>query len=231
MRLREEDFHGERLDLLDGFLQFGRGRFGAGFALDDADDVEAEFLGEVREGFVEGHDVLVRHRVERCVHLGLERFEFLDVGCGVFLVGVRVLGVGRLELFGDVFHLRDGVGDAEPDVRVLLVAVLEKVDALGGVDDFEALLLLDDFVEEAFHASAVDDEGICLFERLHVLGHELVVVQAACLRFRHVGDGHAVDALRDVESGDVHGVERCDDVERTILAASCRIRAAASREQ
>ena len=180
---------------------------------------------------MEGHDVLVRHRVEFGVHLGLERFELLDIGRCVLFVGIGVLGIGRFELLGDVLHLQDGVGDAEPDVRILLISVFKKLDALGGVDDLEVLLLIDDFVEEALHARAVDDKGVGLFERLHVLGHELVVVQAACLRLRHVGDGHAVDALRDVDGGDVHGVEGRDDVERSVLAASRRVRAAASREE
>ena len=231
LRLGEEDLDGQFLDLLDRSLQLGGRRLGARLALNDADDVEAEFLGEVGEGFVEGHDILVRHGVEFGVHLGLERFELLDVGGSVLFVGVGVLGIGRLDLLGDVLHLQDGVGDAEPDMWILLIVVFQKLDALGGVDDLEVLLLLDDLVEEALHACAVDDEGIGFFERLHVLGHELVVVQAARLRLRHVGDGHAVDTLRDVDGGDVHGVEGCDDVEGAVLAASRRVRAAAAREK
>ena len=180
---------------------------------------------------MEGHDVFVRHGVEFGVHLGLERFELLDVGGSVLFVGVGVLGIGRLELLGDVLHLQDGVGDAEPDMRILFIVIFQKLDALGGVDDLEVLLLLDDLVKEALHACAVDDEGIGFFECLHVLGHELVVVQAARLRLRHIGDGHAVDALRDVDGGDVHGVEGRDDVEGAVLAASRRVRAAASREE
>ena len=115
-------------------------------------------------------------------------------------------------------------------MRVDLVAVLEEVDVvrLRGVDDLEVLLLLDDLVEETLHARAIDDERIGFLERLHVLRRQLVVVQAARLRFRHVDDLDTVDALRDVDGIDVHRVERSDDAELLVVAALL-LRTAASR--
>ena len=207
-----------------------RRRLRARLTLDDADDVELELLGKVREGLVERHDVLVRQVVKLLVHLFAQGRELRDVVERVLAVGIGVLRVGLAELRGDGLDLLDTVGHAEPDVRVDLIAVLEEVDLirLRGIDDLEVLLLLDDLVEEALHARAVDDEGVGLLERLHVLRRQLVIMQAARLRLRHVDDLDAVDTLRDVDGIDVHRVERSDDAELLVVAALL-LRAAASR--
>ena len=198
-----------------------RRRLRAWLALDDADNVELELLREVREGLVEGHDILVRQVVELLVHLLAQSRELRDVVERILAVSVGVLRVRLAELRGDGLDLRDVVGHAEPDMRVDLVAVLEEVDVvrLRGIDDLEVLLLLDDLVEETLHARAIDDERISFLERLHVLRRQLVVVQAPRLRLRHVDDLDAVDALRDVDGIDVHRVERRDDAELLVVAA------------
>ena len=211
LRLGKENLHRQRVYLFNRLLQLGGGGFAARLPLDDGHDVEAEFLREVGESLMEGHDVFMGQVVESGVHFLFQGFQFLDVGRGVLLIRVGVLGVGGGQLVGDVFHLSDGVGDAEPDVRVLFVAVLEERNVFGSVDDFKVLLLADHLVQEGFHARAVDDESVGFFQRLEVAGGELVVMEAARLRFGHVRHFDAVDALGNVDGGDVHGIEGRDN--------------------
>ena len=94
LRLSEEHLHGQGIHLFDGLFELRRRRLAARLPLDDGHDVEAKFLREVGESLVEGHDVFMGQAAYGGVHFLLQGFQLLDVGGGVLLVGVGVLGIG-----------------------------------------------------------------------------------------------------------------------------------------
>ena len=109
---------------------------------------------------------------------------------------------------------------------IFLTIFFQKFDIFGSVNNFKILLAFDDFVKKAFHTSAVNDEGVGIFQGFHILGHELVVVQASRLWLCHIGDCNAVDALCDIECSDIHRVEGCDNAECAVLSVgftACRV--------
>ena len=78
---------------------------------------------------MEGDNILVGHIVECCVHLIFERREFFDIGSGVFLVFVGMCGIGFLQLIGNVAHLSNFVGHAEPDMGVIALIIVNEFNA------------------------------------------------------------------------------------------------------
>ena len=75
-------------------------------------------------------------------------------------------------------------------------------------------MLLGYLVHEVLHACTVDDEGIGILEGLHILGHELVVMETAGLWLCHVVDLNAVDSVGDIDRCNIHRIKRGDNTER-----------------
>ena len=180
---------------------------------------------------MERHDVLVRNLVESGVHLCFQCRELFDVGGSILFISVCVGRIGFLQLIGNVAHLCDSIGDAQPDVRVVALVVVDQLDAARRIDDLHFLLCARHLVHEVLHAGTVDDKSIGVFECLHILGHELVVVQTSRLRLRHVGDLNAVHSIRDVDGRQIHGIERRDDAERFLRFLLRRLLRSAAAEE
>ena len=78
---------------------------------------------------MECYDILVRNVVKGRMHLRLECRELLNVCRRVLFVGICVGRVCFLQLICDVAHLLDGIRDAEPDVRVVALLIMDELNA------------------------------------------------------------------------------------------------------
>ena len=147
------------------------------------------------------------------MHFFAERVEFHDVTHRVFLIFERVIGIDFRQSIAQFDHLPLAIRDAQPHVRIELAVDFDRLNVLGfrQIDDRQRLVCFGDFVEERLHAVAVDDKHVGSFERFHVLGRELVIVQATGCRRSEIDDFDIFDAGREVERIDADRVERRDD--------------------
>ena len=92
-------------------------------------------------------------------------------------------------------------------MRVVPLIIVNEFNAARGIDDLQLLLLLGHLVHEVLHACSIDHKGIRFLKRLHIIGHQLIIMQTAGLRFRHIIDFNAVHTVGDVDGRNVHGIE------------------------
>ena len=156
---------------------------------------------------MERNDILVWNIVERRVHFCFECRELFDVCCSILLISICVCRIGFLQLIGNIAHLHNSLRNAQPDMRVISLFVVDEFDSARGINDLQLLLLFGHLVHEVLHTRTVDDKGIRLFQRLHILCHQLIVVQTACLGLCHIVNLYTVNAIRNVDGCNVHWVE------------------------
>lgn len=53
--------------------------------------------------------------------------------------------------------------------------------------------MLNHFLEESLHPCSVNNKRIRRAERFHILGEQLIIMQAACVLCRHVDHGYPAD--------------------------------------
>ena len=169
---------------------------------------------------MECHDILMRQLIERRMHLFFERFKLRAILKRILAIRVLMGRVRLAELGRDGFDLRNRVGHRRPYMRIFFLTSLQKMDILiiRCLDDLELLILLHSFIEEAFHPRTIDHEHIRLLQRLHILSRQLIVMQAARLRFRHVDDFDPIDPLGDIDDIDIHRIERSHNRKILLIA-------------
>ena len=182
--LAEDGLDAGRLHLVDEGRQLGRRRFLPDVLEYDADELEAEVAGEVREGVVERDELAVRRPGSRRpspVSSAVERIELGAVGGGV---RVERRLAGRVDLGELRRDLRDVVllheGRVEPEVGVLLAVLGERRDALAEDEPRRrpAASRREQVVEEVVESHAVRDHELRVAEPLRVVGLGLVVLRA-----------------------------------------------------
>ena len=144
-----------------------------------------------------------------------------------------MLRVSLCQLGSNVVHLADGIGDAQPHMRILAFLILQELNILGSINDLQVFVLVDDLVQEGLHAGTVGNKGIRLVQGFHVVSGELIIMQAAGLWLGHVDDLYAVHALGDIGGSDIDRIKGCNNAELAVsfLAIICGAVLPAARQQ
>ena len=169
------------------------------------------------------------------MHLLAQRVKPRHITQRIFSVVERVILVKLRQSIRQLHHLTLVIRHAQPHVRIDDAVLDNRSDIfrLRQINNFERRLRGGDFVEKTFHAEAVDDQNIGGLERFHVLGGELIIVQATDRRLGEIDDFNIVDAARKVERVYVNRIKRRDDPKFAVgaLAASAPDRQPAQHNQ
>ena len=157
---------------------------------------------------MKGHNIFVREVIQLRMHFLFQLFQFRTILQRILAVGIRMIRVCLTKFRSNGLYLRNRIRNRHPYMRIIFSIISNKgnVRIIGCLNHFQ-LLLLECFIQKRFHASAINNKYIGLFQRFHIFCSQLIIVQAARLRLCHIDHLNPINALRDIENINIHRIK------------------------